>query len=445
MYNCGPTVYGYTQIGNWRAFLFADLLKRFLKFKGYQVKQVMNITDVGHMTSDADEGEDKLEKGARLENKTPQEIARFYEDAFLKDAASLNIDQADKYPRATEHIPEMIELVKTLLEKGYAYEVNGSVYFDITKFPKYGHLSGNTLSELEAGKRVDINSDKKNPADFALWIYNPKHLMFWQSPWNNHGYPGWHLECSAMSMKYLGEHFDIHTGGEDNKFPHHECEIAQSECATGKKWVNYWLHLKHLLIENKKMSKSLGNFYTLKDLIDKGYTPSAIRYVLIATHYRQQLNFTFKGIEDAQKNIDKLVTLVQVLSHSQGSDNNVESLISQTRQDFTEALDEDLNIAQALAIVFDFVRQINKLNLNQTSASLVREFILSLDLVLGLNIEKLAEHKTTIPTSIQNLVDQRHQAREAKNWQLADEIRTKLDTLGWQVEDTASGQKITKK
>ena len=440
MYNCGPTVYDYAHIGNWRTFLFADLLKRFLQFKGYEVKQIMNITDVGHLTSDADEGEDKLELKANTQNKTPEEIADFYEQQFFVDLVKLNFDKADKYPRATNHIEEMIKLVETLVKKEYAYEINGSVYFDITKFPSYGKLSGNTLENLMAGKRVDINPDKKNPHDFALWVYNPKHLMHWKSPWNDHGYPGWHLECSAMSMKYLGKHFDIHTGGEDNKFPHHECEIAQSEGTTGEKWVNYWLHGKHLLLEGGKMSKSLDNFYTLDDLLNKGHSAESVRYLLISTHYRQQLNFTFKGLDDAQKAIDKLVSLVQNLENSAGDD-DAQALISETQQNFEEALDDDLNISEALASIFNFTREVNKLSLTQESAKDTINFIYKLDSVLGLNIKKLSAITTSIPGNIQVLLDERQVARNEKNWQEADAIRDKINTLGWDVEDTSDGQK----
>lgn len=443
MYNCGPTVYSHAHIGNWRAFLFADLLKRFFKFKGYKVKQIMNITDVGHLTSDADEGEDKMQKAAKQEDKTPEEIARFYEDEFFKDVELLNIDKADKYPRATDNIKEMIKLVKDLIKNGYAYEVNGSVYFDVTKFEDYGKLSGNTIDKLESGKSVDINPDKKNPQDFALWVYNPNHLMHWKSPWNDHGYPGWHLECSAMSMKYLGKHFDIHTGGEDNKFPHHECEIAQSEGATGTKWVNYWLHVKHLQIEGEKMSKSLGNFYTLRDLIDKGYSPEAIRLLLISTHYRQTLNLTFKGLDDAQKTIDKLVSFIKKINTSDGAD-NAQALIVKAKQDFKTALDDDLNISQALATIFEFTREINKLNLSKKSAKQVVKLIEEIDSVLGLNLIKLSKKEIQIPEEIQEILNERQQARQDKDWQTSDKLRDKLSQLGWQIEDTPEGQKISR-
>ncbi len=451
MYNCGPTVYNYIHLGNLRAFLFADLLRRYLEFKGYKVKQVMNITDVGHMVADAERGEDKLEKEAKIEKKSPKEIARFYEQAFFEDIKRVNIKKAWKYPRATEHIKEMIALVKKLIKNGYAYVVNGSVYFDVTKFKNYGQLSGNTLEKLQAGKRVEVNPEKRNPWDFALWIYDPKHIMFWKSPWNNHGYPGWHLECSAMSMKYLGETFDIHTGGEDNKFPHHECEIAQSEGATGKKFVNYWLHVKHLIVEGEKMSKSLGNFYTLRDLIKKGYSPRAIRYLLLSTHYRQQLNFTFQGLEGAELSIKKLDEFIKNIKRwsklkekSQSKIKLVKEIIKKTKENFEKSLDDDLNISPALSSIFDFVHQINKLGVKGKSAKEVKKFFLKIDEVLGLNFKKVLKEKTKIPNKIKKLLRQREEARKNKEWEKSDELRKKIEELGWKVEDTPNGQKIQK-
>jgi len=457
MYNCGPTVYNYIHLGNLRSFLFADLLRRYLEYKEYKVRQVMNITDVGHMIADADIGKDKLEVEAKKEKKTPQEIAKFYEKAFFEDINKLNIKRAWKYPRATEHIKEMIELVKKLLKNGYAYEVNGSVYFDVTKFKNYGKLSGNTLEQLQAGKRVCVRSEKKNPWDFALWVYDPKHIMYWKSPWNNHGYPGWHLECSTMSMKYLGETFDIHTGGEDNKFPHHECEIAQSEGATGKRFVNYWLHVKHLIVEGKKMSKSLGNFYTLRDLLNKGYSPRAIRYLLISTHYRQQLNFTFKSLNDAQCAVDKIDEFVRRIhkcytdkTRTKSPNNNLNKLIQQAKQSFEKVMDDDLNISKGLAVIFDFIHQVNKWKatprgaafLNHKSAKKVEKFILQIDKVLGLNLAKISQQRIKIPEEIKKLVDKRKQARKNKDWDKADKLRKKIEDKGFLVEDTPVGPKI---
>ena len=275
MYNCGPTVYDYAHIGNFRSYVFADLLRRYLEYRGLAVWQVMNITDVGHMVADAEEGEDKVEASAKEQKKTPWEIAQFYTEAFLEDAKRLGFKEPMKRPKATEHVAEMVGMVKTLLEKGYAYESSGSVYFDVRKFKRYGKLSGNTLRRLKAGARKEPAPGKRYPLDFALWIKKPGHLMQWDSPWGK-GYPGWHIECSAMAMRYLGERIDIHTGGEDNIFPHHEAEIAQSEGATGRKFASYWLHVRHLLVNGEKMSKSLGNFFTLRDLLAKGHEPAAI-------------------------------------------------------------------------------------------------------------------------------------------------------------------------
>jgi len=472
MYNCGPTVYNYAHLGNWRAFIFADLLRRYLEYSGYEVKQVMNITDVGHMVADADAGEDKMERSAREAGKTPEEIARFFEAEFLRDAEVLNIQPAWQYPRASEHIPEMIAMVEKLLANGYAYESKGSVYFDITKFPDYGKLSGNTLNDLQAGKRVEINPDKKNPLDFALWVYNPEHTMFWQSPWNDHGYPGWHLECSAMADKYLGHSFDIHTGGEDNKFPHHECEIAQSTGANGCAPARFWLHVKHLLVEGEKMSKSEGNFYTLRDLLDKGYEPLAIRILLAITHYRAQLNFTFKELDAAQKNLKKIREAWSALTEEaprcasrSGSlatlgrrdggaiieDNKFKKLLDKFQADFTSALDDDLNVAGAWATTLDLAKNLARYNLSDEQGAQAREVLLKADHVWGLNLEQGASEEakdgqgaTEIPAEVQELLDRRARARADKDWKLSDELRRRVTELGWQVEDTGEGQRAEK-
>lgn len=445
MYSCGPTVYEYAHIGNFRSYVAEDLLRRYLEYRGYEVRQVMNITDVGHMTSDFGSGEDKMELAARKEKKAPEQIARFYEDAFFEDARALNIEEAFKYPRATEHIPEMIALVEELIEKGYAYVSNGSVYYDVTKFTNYGNLSGNTLAELKAGARIEVNPDKKNPWDFALWIYDPQHRMHWKSPWNDHGYPGWHLECSVMSMKYLGETLDIHCGGEDNKFPHHECEIAQSEAATGKDFVRYWLHVKHLIAKDRKMSKSEGNFYTLRDLLQKGYNPRAIRYLLLSVYYRQQLNFTFKSLEAAQNAINRLDEFVSnVRFYSSGTGNvrkEVSVLISESKRRFEDALDDDLNISLALAAVHDFVREMNKVTLNKNEAQEAENVMFEFDRVLALDL-KQSKKKIMLGEEIKTLVQEREAARKAKDFQKADQIRQELEKRGLKVEDTPHGPKI---
>ena len=454
MYNCGPTVYSYAHIGNFRAYVFADLLRRYLEWRGLAVKQVMNITDVGHMTFDeaADaKGEDKIEKAARKEKKTPIQIARFYEKAFFQDIGKLNIQNAMVYPRATEHIPEMIELVKALLKKKYAYQSGNSVYYSVEKFRKYGKLSGNTIKELMAGKRVEVNPEKKNPFDFALWIRNPKHIMQWESPWGR-GYPGWHLECSAMSMKYLGKTLDIHTGGEDNIFPHHECEIAQSEGATGKRFVKYWMHTRHLMVDGRKMSKSLGNFYTLKDLLDKGYSPMAIRFTLLSAHYRSKLNFTDSAVKQAEENVRTLQKLVARLGSVKGRESKkVRDLVKDARNGFKEAMDDDLNISGALASLFDLVREINKRvagnRMGPKNGDEVLKFILDLDNVLGLDLGDAREVWRGLEEAegrIKDLIFERDLYRKAKKWLEADRIREELRKEGIVLEDTKEGAKWRK-
>lgn len=447
MYNCGLTVYDYATIGNLRAFTFADLLRRYLEYKGYEVKQVMNFTDVGHMFHDVDVGEDKMAAAAEKEKKDPWAIADFYIKGFLEDARLMNFREPMARPRATEHIDEMIALVQKLIEKGYAYVVNGSVYFDVTKFKDYGRLSGNTLEKLKlgAGGKVEFNPEKRNQFDFALWINDPKHIMNWKSPWCEKGYPGWHIECSAMVMKYLGETIDIHTGGVDNLFPHHENEIAQSEAATGKKFANYWLHNEHLLVEGQRMGKSLGNYYTLKDLIAKGHDPKAVRYLLLSTHYRQQLNFTFEGLESAKNAILRLSTFVERLDavDGKGCGERIASLIGQAQKQFEKAMDEDLNISLALGALFDFVREANKLIdedvLSSREAEEVKSLIMRFDRVLGVLGEAGKEVK--LPKEAEVLLQKREEARKAKDWNTADKLREQLKAMGVIVEDTPQGQK----
>jgi len=437
MYNCGPTVYNYATIGNFRSFLLADVLRRYLEHKGYEVKQIMNLTDVGHMTTDADEGEDKLEKAARELQKDPWQLAEFYSQAFFEDIDSLGIVRAHKYPRATEHIPEMIELVQKLIDNGHAYVSGSSVYYDISSFPEYGQLSGNTLEKLQAGARVEINPEKRNPHDFALWKSDPHHIMQWHSPWGR-GFPGWHLECSAMSMKYLGPTLDIHTGGEDNIFPHHECEIAQSEGASGRQFVRYWLHARFLLVEGSKMSKSLGNFYTLRDLIGKGYDPLAVRYLLISTSYRQPLNFTFEALEAAQETLRRVRDFMLRLEEAQGegSTPEVAEAITGARADFEDALDDDLNMSKGLAALFDFMHNINRLNLTAQDARTVAETMQHFNRVLGI-VE--VEGEEVLPDEIERLIEERQQARKNKDFRKADEIRDSLHRRGIVLEDTPHG------
>ncbi|MBN1948232.1 MAG: cysteine--tRNA ligase [Candidatus Cloacimonetes bacterium] len=443
MYNCGPTVYGQPSIGNYRSFLVADLLKRYLQYQGYQVNQVMNITDVGHLENDSDTGEDKLEKKARQEKKEPLEIARLYEESFHRDIKKLNIIPAEVYPRATEHIQDMIDLVQLLLDKGIAYEAGGSIYFDLTRFPEYGKLSGNTLEDLIAGKRVEIKKEKRNPFDFALWIHNPDHLMQWEAPWGK-GYPGWHLECSVMSIKYLGETIDIHTGGEDNKFPHHECEIAQSEAATGKQFVRFWLHIKHLLVNGGKMSKSLGNTYTIADIEAKGFSLRALRYFLISGHYRQNLNFTFDALEAAEKALAKIQNFLELIRKSDNQHADLNELIEQAKEKFRDSLGDDLNISGALAAVFDFMRKINTLisdgKISRKNSEEIITLMRKFDSILAvMDFTEERETKGVETELIQLLLSYRSEFKASKNWQMADRIRDDLKKMGIHLKDTPDG------
>ncbi|MGD6933587.1 MAG: cysteine--tRNA ligase [Candidatus Bathyarchaeia archaeon] len=436
LYTCGPTVYDYAHIGNFRAFVFEDLLKRWLRYRGFKVIHVMNLTDV----------DDKTIKGSQAKHVPLREYTDFYVKAFFEDIAKLNIEPADEYPRATDTIPEMVAIIKTLLEKGVAYRgEDGSIYYAVSKFPEYGKLSHLKVCELKAGARVSQDEYCKEEAqDFALWkAWTPEDGdAYWMTELGK-GRPGWHIECSAMSMKYLGETFDIHCGGIDNMFPHHENEIAQSEAATGKTFVNYWMHNEHLQVEGKKMSKRLGNFYTLRDLLAKGYDPIAIRYLLLSTHYRQQFNFTFEGLDAAKGAIDRLRNLVRRLhdANGTGSEGKVAMQIARVKQCFGEAMDDDLNISNALAALFDFVREINNLldaNLvNKEEADELGGLMMQFDSVLGV-IGKV-EVEEALPSDIDALVQKREAARKAKNWKEADQIRAQLKAMGIVIEDTAQG------
>jgi len=436
IYTCGPTVYDYAHIGNFRAFLFEDLLKRWLEHRGFIVKHVMNLTDI----------DDKTIKGSQKQQVPIRQFTDFYVKAFFEDIKALNIQLADVYPRATDLVPEMVALIKTLMVKGYAYRgEDGSVYYAISKFPDYGKLSKIKTSELKAGARVSQDEYAKEEAqDFALWkAWTPEDgNVFWETELGK-GRPGWHIECSAMSMKYLGETFDIHCGGVDNMFPHHENEIAQSEAATGKKFVNYWLHNEHLLVEGKKMAKRLGNFYTLRDLLSKGFDPIAIRYLLMSTHYRQQFNFTFEGLESAKGAVDRLRNFVRRLHDTEGKDSNgkVEVLTAKLEACFGGSMDDDLDIGIALASLFDFVREVNNLldanTVSKDEAAQVGGLMMQIDEVLGV-IGKV-EVEEALPADIDRLVWKREEARKSKNWKEADEIRAQLKAMGIVLEDTAQG------
>jgi len=436
MYNCGPTVYSFAHIGNFRAYVFADILRRYLEYRGMVVDQVMNITDVGHLTDDADEGEDKMVQAAGREGKDPWQIADFYSEAFFEDIDLLKIQRAKVYPRATDHVEHMIRMIEKLIEKGVAYASNNCVYYDISKFPQYGSLSGNSLEALQAGARIEVNPDKRNPLDFALWITDDSHLMKWDSPWGT-GYPGWHIECSAMSMSHLDESIDIHTGGEDNIFPHHECEIAQSEGATGKQFVKYWMHTRHLLVDGKKMSKSMGNFYTLRDLMEKGYAAGAVRYSLLNTHYRQQLNFTLDGIEAGGKAVTRLRDFMRSLDDAAATEDNpnAPALTENMLTTFEAAMDDDLNISLAMAAIFDFVRDINRLEISTGDASRIREVMKEVDHVLAV----IVVEEELLDEEIEKLLEERVQARKDKNFARSDEIRDYLKEQEIILEDTPQG------
>lgn len=441
MYTCGPTVWDYAHIGNFRTYVFQDLLRRWLEHHGYSVTQVMNLTDVDDRTIKA-----SRQRGIPLSVHTKQ-----YIDAFFEHKRLLNIEEAEVYPRATEHVKEMVEFVKKLMEKEYAYKAeDGSIYFDISKFKDYGRLSKMKLNELRPGARVKVDSYEKEQAwDFALWKAwdESDGDIFWETEIGK-GRPGWHLECSVMSMKYLGETLDIHSGGVDLIFPHHENEIAQSEAVTGKKFVNYWLHGEYLMVEGERMAKHLGNYYTLKDLLDKGYNTRAVRYLLMSTHYRQQLNFTFDSLDAAGKAIERLTVFNERLTETNGkpAGQGLKILMKTTKKTFETALDDDLNITKALAALYDFVREINRMidqgKVSQKEAEAVHDLMMQFDRVLAVMGEV---EKEILPKEIEELIQKREEARKEKDWKTADEIRQRLFDMGVILEDTASGVKWRKK
>lgn len=430
MYSCGPTVYDYAHIGNLRSYLFMDNLRRVLKYNGYNLKHVMNITDVGHMTSDADEGEDKMMKAARRENKNPYEIADFYMKAFLEDIDKLKIDRPEIIARATEHIGVMEEYVKKIIENGYSYSTENTVYFDTSKLDKYGVLSNRKVEDQKAGARVEFDKGKKNISDFAIWIKAPKeHIMQWDSFFGK-SYPGWHLECSAMSYKYLGKHFDIHTGGIDHIPVHHENEIAQSKGFSGKEPVNYWMHCNFLLINGEKVSKSLKNFYTLDDLIEKGYEPLVYKMFYFSSHYRNQINFTFEAMDSAKIALSRLRE--GYLKHGEGSEKVSEDIIKDYENKFLEAINDDLNMPMAMSVVWDVVK-------NPIKSKDFQKLILKFDEVLGLDLKNYKPEEKKLPIEIKELIDLRNKARLEKNWSESDRLRDELISKGYTVKDTKEG------
>lgn len=444
MYTCGPTVYNFAHIGNFRAYTFEDILRRAIQFNGMRVKQVMNLTDV----------DDKTIRGANAANVPLTDYTKTYKEAFFADLKKLNVQPAEVYPAATDHIPEMISLVEKLIDKGVAYKSDdGSVYFAVTKFPGYGKLAHIDFDSQRTGARCAADEyDKENVGDFALWkAWEPSDgPVGWDSPWGR-GRPGWHIECSAMSMKYLGETFDLHTGGIDNLFPHHENEIAQAEAATGKEFVKTWMHCAHLKVNGEKMSKSAGNFFTLRDLIEKGWSGREIRYVLVNAHYRQGLNFAFSALEDARKSLARIDTCVDALERlagGAGAGSPVPEFAQNALAEFTAAINDDLNTPKAFAALFELVRHANAWmqggDVPPASAAAILGVFRRMDSVLGVIFFGKSE-KAEVPPEIQALLNQRSEARKAKNWAESDRIRDEIAAAGWVVKDSRDGQSVTRR
>ena len=436
MYSCGPTVYNYAHIGNLRTYVFMDLLRRVLKYQGFDVKGVMNITDVGHLTDDGDDGEDKMAKTAREQKKDPYEIARYYTEVFMKDFGRLNIGVPEIVCKATDYINEMITYVEGLIDNGYGYETDDGIYYDISKFKDYGQLSGNTLEDLKAGARIEVNDGKRNPYDFAIWKKAPKeHIMQWPSPWGQ-GYPGWHIECSTMSRIHLGDQFDIHTGGVDHIPIHHENEIAQSEGLTGKNPAKFWIHGDFMLVDGGKMSKSLGNTYTIDQLIEKGYSPMVFRFFCLNAHYRKKLNFTFDTMDAAKISYERLC--VSLLKHKNSTAKTDNAVIENYKKQFEEAVFDDLNVPQALGVLFTMLKEPSSID--------IYNLALDFDRVFGLDFDKIKEEKgSDIPAEIIEMAEKMQSARLEKNWPVADALRTEIGNLGYLVKNTKEGYEIVKK
>lgn len=422
IYSCGPTVYDYQHIGHMRRYTGDDILIRALKLNEYKVNHIMNITDVGHLVSDADEGEDKMEKGSKKLGKSVWDISKMFEQQFKDSCKALNIILPKELMHATDYIKDQIELIKTLEKKGYTYKTSDGIYFDTSKFKNYFKLSRQNPDELKGGIRVSLG-EKKNITDFALWKFSPKgqkRQMEWESPWGI-GFPGWHIECSAMSMKALGQHFDIHTGGIDHINTHHTNEIAQSEAATGSPFANYWVHHNFLIVEGEKMSKSLGNFYTVQDIINKGFDPLALRYLFLQTHYRQEMNFTWAALEASQAALNKLRNeFVSWEAAKVGC--------AEFEQMFQEAVNDDINMSKALSVVWEMVK-------SNYPGSAKKQSLLKMDEVLGLSLARFKQEKVELPTHVQKLLEQREILRKQGKYTEADEIRAKIIEMGYKVED----------
>lgn len=437
MYSCGPTVYNYAHIGNLRTYIFTDLIRRVLQYNNYKIKGVMNITDVGHLMEDSDDGEDKMVKASREQKKTPLEIAKHYTKVFFEDLEKLNIQKPEIISKATDHINDMIEYVKALVEEGYAYETSDGIYFDISKFPNYGKLSGINLDEQKAGARVEVNSEKRNPADFAVWKKaEPAHIMQWQSPWGM-GYPGWHIECSVMSQKYLGTFFDIHSGGVDHIPIHHENEIAQNEALTKKQSVKYWMHGEFMLVDNGKMSKSLGNVYTINQLEEKGFSPLDFRFFCLNAHYRKKLNFTFEGLQAAKVSKERLIS--SLYQHKISENSTDREKLDNYRSQFLSAINDDINIPLALGVLFTMTKE--------PKSKDIYNLAVDFDKVFALNLQKAslpAQTQADVPEQIKLLVEQRKQAKKDRNFALADSLRDQILQQGYSLKDTREGVEITK-
>ncbi|MBL8857693.1 MAG: cysteine--tRNA ligase [Planctomycetes bacterium] len=442
MYNCGPTVYNRAHIGNFRAYLFADTLRRWLECSGFEVRQVMNITDVGHLLDDADDGEDKIEAQAKREKRDPWEISRGHTETFMKDLAALGCEPAFVYPKASEHIPEMLEMIDGLVAKGFAYQVGEDVYFEVKKFPRYGRLSGNTVDSLAAGSRIEVREEKRHPADFALWKSDAHHIMKWESRYGQHGFPGWHIECSAMARKHLGDKIDIHTGGEDNIFPHHESEIAQSECFTGQPFATFWMHTKFLQVDGGKMSKSLGNVYSIDDIRAKGFEPRHLRFCLLRGHYRQPLNFTWPILAESKAALENLDDLAARLRRAQGgqgaaasADDGLEE-VADAMDEFRAAMDDDLNTPRAIAALMKLRTHAIEERLGSMAAAQGLKFLENTaNKVLG--CIRVAEE--TLDDEIESAIAARQDARKRRDFKESDRIRDELLAQGIVLEDTPKG------
>ena len=444
VYNCGPTVYGRPHIGNYRSFLFADLLRRWLEYLGLEVRQVMNITDVGHLTDDdvADsDGDDKVEKQARKEQRDPFEITRGYTEMFLEDMAALGVREPLARPRATEYIDEMVVMVEQLIEAGHAYRVGGNVYFDVSTYPAYGRLSGNRVEDLVAGSRVEVNQEKRHPADFALWKSDEAHLMKWETVFGPDGFPGWHIECSAMAKALLGEQIDIHTGGEDNVFPHHECEIAQSACANGVPLANVWMHAKFLQVDGGKMSKSLGNVYTLPDLVERGFEPRHLRFALLRGHYRTQINFTWAIMDEIRarlENLDEVAVLLHRILDGGPSASDAEAGREQFAAavaSFEAGMNDDLNAPVALAALESLRKPLLDGLMGKAVAKDALEFYRRANEVFNF----IQVEEQTTEAEVEALIAARTAAKESKDWSAADAARDALTAMGIELQDTPDG------